>query len=104
MTDVGTTLEHMHDAGLVHGGVRPSHIVQHPVTQAWTLIDLTYAAKLGERYLASKANLLYNAPELKAWNPEATAALDAWSLGVVACELITGQPWEQGLEYAQVLP
>lgn len=106
--DVAGILKDMHAVGIVHRDVKPSHIVQHPKTQAWTLIDFSSAATLGEN-ITPEFTLQYASPEAVSEQGEgmchkATTGLDAWSLGVVAYELLTGQPWTTELDVAQVLP
>jgi serine/threonine protein kinase len=103
--DVATNLAHIHGAGLVHRNVKPSHIVQHPRTRIWTLIDFSAAATLGDRleFVCDDPQAVqYAAPEtvdailhMEGHDETATnsAAIDAWSLGVVTYELLTGEPW-----------
>lgn len=94
MRQVAAALVALHDAGWLHGQVRPEHIVISPQGHA-TLIDLSLARRLqsGEcdarTWPADEAT--YAAPEalgLGQW----TAASDAYSLGITLFEALTGQP------------
>lgn len=99
--DVATVLDLVHSAGLVHGNVKPSHIILHPKTHAWTLIDFSTASNR-EPYLESA--LPYAAPEVLAPRYHVVMpGLDAWSLGVIAYELLTGKPWAAELDDHLVL-
>lgn len=68
-----------------------------PRTKRWTLIDFGCAAHAGS-YARTGFSLYFAAPEaLSAYLAEdggvvATHALDAWSMGVLAMELLTGKP------------
>ena len=68
-----------------------------PRKKRWTLIDFGCAARTGTQAPTS-FSLYYAAPEaLQAYvegqgGVQATEALDAWSLGVLAIELFTANP------------
>ncbi|NJR43586.1 MAG: protein kinase [Akkermansiaceae bacterium] len=109
VNDVAMVLEHMHGAGLVHRNVKPSHIVQHPRTQTWMLIDFSSTATAGQ-LVPLEYTLQYAAPEsvkemtVGGGSHLATTGLDAWSLGVVTYELLTGAPWAAQLDDNLVIP
>lgn len=88
----------VHEAGFVHRDLKPGNIMWLPSQNRWTLIDFGCAAKIGEE-APMGFSLTYAAPEvIKAHFRDnlksivATEALDAWSVGVLAVELFTGQP------------
>eukprot|EP00892_Ulva_mutabilis_P008120 jgi/Ulvmu1/5680/UM024_0027.1 len=68
-----------------------------PRKNRWTVIDFGCVARIGELAPLS-FTLAYAPPEVIEANKagaaqlEACAALDAWSLGVMAYELLTGAP------------
>eukprot|EP00892_Ulva_mutabilis_P002879 jgi/Ulvmu1/12592/UM092_0022.1 len=94
---VAKRLQGLHAAGYVHRDLKPANVMWLPRENRWTLIDFGCAAAAGSA--ASLAfTLHYAAPEVvAAWQAgEArvlvTPALDAWSLGIMAVELLWGQP------------
>ena len=91
-------LEDLHKAGYVHRDLKPANIMWLPSQNRWTLIDFGCAARIGTEARMG-FSLAYAAPEVvRAYFREqkttitATAALDAWSVGVVAVELFSGSP------------
>ena len=97
LSNISLRLADMHDAGFVHRDLKPANVMWLPRENRWTLIDFGCVARTGaESPLCF--TLAYAAPEVVAafHNGEptikATAALDAWSLGVMAYELLTGAP------------
>jgi serine/threonine protein kinase len=87
----------MHEAGFVHRDLKPANVMWLPRENRWTVIDFGCAARIGAPAPLS-FTLAYAAPEvLRAVERgiktvESTPALDAWSLGVMAFELLTGSP------------
>ena len=88
-------LADMHAAGYVHRDLKPANVMWLPRQNRWTLIDFGCVARVGEDAPVS-FTLAFAAPEVAAAcragrkSIQATPALDAWSLGVMALELLTG--------------
>lgn len=97
LSHIADRLKDLHDAGYVHCDIKPGNIMFLPRTKRWTLIDFGCAAKTGT-WICTGFGLFYAAPEAVQGYLEgekgliASEALDAWSLGVLAIELFTGQP------------
>lgn len=102
LANVAKRLEAMHDAGYVHRDLKPANVMWLPRENLWTLIDFGCAAKT-----ASKASISftlgYAAPEtILALNRRApyviaNPAADAWALGVMMFELLTGHKAFDGI-------
>jgi eukaryotic-like serine/threonine-protein kinase len=91
-------LTDLHQTGYVHRDLKPGNIMWLPSQNRWTLIDFGCAARIGEVALTG-FSLMYAAPEVvrahfreKCSTLQATAALDVWSVGVIAVELFSGKP------------
>ena len=97
LSNVSKRLAVMHDAGYVHRDLKPANVMWLPRENRWTVIDFGCVAGIGEVAPLS-FTLAYAPPEVvKAYQDsepmiESTPALDAWSLGVMAFELLTGAP------------
>lgn len=96
VSQVAACLREIHAAGFVHGAVKPAHIVLHRAQNRWALVDFDRAAAAGA--VKPPDPMLPYAP------PEAVVAAvsgqhgvfvdpaqDAWALGVVTFELLTGR-------------
>jgi eukaryotic-like serine/threonine-protein kinase len=87
----------MHEAGFVHRDLKPANVMWLPRENRWTIIDFGCAARIGTLAPLS-FSLAYAAPEvvlafeMGAKSIESSPALDAWSLGVMAFELLTRSP------------
>ena len=97
LSHLSKRLADMHDAGYVHRDLKPANVIGLPRQNRWTVIDFGCIARVGE-IAALNFTLGYAAPEvahaLEKGNRsiESTPALDAWSLGVMAFELLPGAP------------
>ena len=95
LSNIAERLADMHDAGYVHRDIKPANVVWLPRQNRWTVIDFGCAARIGQDAPLS-FTLAYAAPEvvrvvyIRQHCVESTPALDAWSLGVMAFELLTG--------------
>eukprot|EP00892_Ulva_mutabilis_P004414 jgi/Ulvmu1/2344/UM013_0192.1 len=97
VTAVAKRLYSMHIAGYAHRDLKPGNVMWLPREEQWTLIDFGFAAPLGST-APMGFTLSYAAPEIiAAWLNQdthivATPAADAWALGVMVFELLTGRP------------
>jgi hypothetical protein len=88
----------LHQTGYVHRDLKPANIMWLPSQNRWTLIDFGCAARIDKK-ARTGFSLMYAAPEaVRAHFREdrltiqTSAALDAWSIGVIAVELFAGRP------------
>lgn len=91
-------LEALRAAGWTHADVKPSNIFVSPEGHV-TLIDLGYARRTDETAAADRpvtGTPGYMAPELLAAPPTADIRSDLYSLGVVLCEMLAGEPPREG--------
>ena len=97
VANVALRLIEFHAAGFCHRDLKPANVMWLPRENRWTVIDFGCAAKNGEQAPLS-FTLVYAAPEVvsavrsKHKYIRADPALDAWALGVMAFELLTGEP------------
>eukprot|EP00892_Ulva_mutabilis_P010359 jgi/Ulvmu1/7696/UM038_0128.1 len=97
LSNISTRVADMHDAGYVHRDLKPANVMWLPRENRWTVIDFGCAARIGE-VAPLTFTLTYAPPEAVSAamaggkGIESTRALDAWSLGVMAFELMTGAP------------
>lgn len=97
LSNVCERLEDLHAAGYVHRDLKPANVLWLPRQNRWTLIDFGSIARIGTS-ASLNFTFTYAAPEvITAFSAgkldiEASSALDAWSLGVMAFELFTGAP------------
>jgi serine/threonine protein kinase len=97
LSNIAERLSDMHEAGFVHRDLKPANVMWLPRENRWTVIDFGCAARIGAAAPPS-FTLAYAAPEvvralvMGTRTVVTTPALDAWSLGVMAFELLTGSP------------
>ena len=96
MSHIADRLTELHTAGYVRD-IKPGNIMFLPRTKRWTLIDFGCASRIGD-HAPTGFSLFYAAPEALSTymggegGVVAAEALDAWSMGVLAIELLTGNP------------
>lgn len=90
----------MHAAGYVHRDFKPTSIIFQQTSMQFVSVGFSTAERIGGSRPHSFV-LSYAAPEIvqfaeehpgEAKALEATTAMDSWSMGVVAIELLTGAP------------
>ena len=97
LANISKRLASLHDAGYVHRDLKPANVMWLPRQNRWTVIDFGCVARAGEDAPLS-FTLAYAAPEVAAayrgerWDIEAHPALDTWSLGIMAFEMLTRAP------------
>jgi serine/threonine-protein kinase len=92
---VAEALVALHEAGWLHGDVKPENVRVGPAGHA-TLLDLGLARQLGSESCSARyvlaTTLAYAAPESFSEGERLSGAADIYSLGIVLWELLTGQP------------
>ena len=97
LSNVASRLAVMHEAGYVHRDLKPANVMWLPRENRWIVIDFGCVARIGD-VVPLSFSLAYASPEVVRAHKvgiarmEAWPALDAWSLGVMAFELLTGAP------------
>jgi serine/threonine protein kinase len=97
LVNVARRLAEFQGAGFVHRDLEPANVMWLPRENRWTVIDFGCAAQIGEEAPLS-FTLVYAAPEVliacgrKETTIMCNAALDTWALGVMAFELLSGEP------------
>jgi len=91
---IGKALAHLHESGIVHGGVNPGNIRMTKVGEI-KLVDAGLAKKLVLRPQGpqekSAVTPVYLAPELVARPTRIDPRADIYSLGITAFEALTGE-------------
>jgi len=91
---LGRALAHIHGLGICHRDIKPQNLLVDPQTHILKLCDFGSAKFLvkGEPNVAYICSRYYRAPELIFGSTHYTTAIDLWSEGCVAAELLMGQP------------
>ena len=97
LSNISERLADMHEAGYVHRDLKPANVMWLPRQNRWTVTDFKSVASIGEAAPVS-CTLAYAAPDVAAachrqeLCVRCDPAHDAWSLGMLAFELLTGAP------------
>eukprot|EP00892_Ulva_mutabilis_P000976 jgi/Ulvmu1/1087/UM106_0003.1 len=97
LSNISARLADMHEAGYAHRDLKPANIMWLSSQNRWTIINFGGIERIGQ-HAPLRFTLAYAAPEVTAASHrndkrmECRAALDVWSLGVIAFELLTGAP------------
>jgi len=91
-------LSHIHSLGVCHRDIKPQNLLVDTSTHTLKLCDFGSAKILvrGERNISYICSRYYRAPELIFGAADYSTAIDVWSCGCVAAELLIGQPLFQG--------
>lgn len=97
LSQVAWCLHTFHKASLCHRAVHPSHVLWLPGEARWAMSTASHQVPFGAP-APLQLQPLYTAPELarelqqpRASTRGAAAADDAWALGVLAYEMLTGE-------------
>lgn len=95
LKQVSSAIEYLHSLNIIHRDLKPENIVLQPLASGkilYKLTDLGYAKQLSESTFANSfvGTLEYLAPELFL-RVEYSSAVDNWSFGLLAYEIITGR-------------
>jgi serine/threonine protein kinase len=97
LAEVADLVAELHAAGYVHRDLKPGNVMCLPRDEKWAITDHGCVARLGISE-PLRFSLAYAAPEVvrTAMQPDskgivADTAFDAWSFGVIAFEILTGE-------------
>ncbi len=87
-------LAHIHALNICHRDIKPQNLLLDPSNHVLKLCDFGSAKVLtkGEPNVSYICSRYYRAPELIFGSTDYTCAIDTWSLGCVAAELMLGEP------------
>ena len=96
-------LAHIHSQGICHRDIKPQNLLVEAQTHALKLCDFGSAKRLrpDEANISYICSRYYRAPELIFGATNYTTAIDVWSVGCVAAELLLGHalfPGESGVD------
>jgi DNA-binding NtrC family response regulator/tetratricopeptide (TPR) repeat protein len=94
VSEVATTLARLHDAGFVHGDLKPAHVRIDPPSGRPTLLDLGSAVGRARAGDARGFTRAFAAPELRA-GAAPTVASDLYGLGALAWAAAAGRAPER---------
>ncbi len=88
MTSILNAIIYIHNAGYVHGDIKPSHILYESQSGKTTLIDFGFSG-IASDFKEARGTLAYAAPEILKGRPPDPRS-DIYSLGIILVELISG--------------
>ncbi len=95
VSEVCSGLGHAHDRALIHRDIKPSNIIIGGDHRVW-IMDFGIVKQLDEDGLTKTGIVFgtpeYLAPEQAQGKAKPSAATDIYSLGIVAYEMLTGEP------------
>ena len=88
------SLAYLHSVGICHRDIKPQNLLVDSQSHVLKLCDFGSAKSLqpGEPSVSYICSRYYRAPELIFGSTEYTTAIDVWSAGCVAAELLLGHP------------
>ena len=92
------SIEKIHEAGIIHGGIKPHNILVNPITLEIRLVDFVSALEVQDvsHFIYEKTfireSLAYTSPEQTGRiNHRVVFSSDLYSLGIVFYEMLTGR-------------
>jgi serine/threonine protein kinase len=112
ITVLASTLEHLHEAGLYHGDIKPSNIgftadgtpkfLDFGLSRAISGAPASSISNQLDGRARVEGTLAYLSPEVRDGAPPGPA-LDLWALSIVLCECLTGEhPFPTATTNAQI--